>query len=476
MSSETEVLIIFLAVLIFIIAGGLFLDSQIKIDKEEILITTDKTEYEQGGIVEATVKNNSDKNLFIDYPDVERFENNQWMLIRGGIVWPGCEAIGGMPYLPVDPLDDAVKYQWDQKEKWCDMDNNAHFQEVTAGKYRIESRIIDRTKSEIEDPNNISGLPTKKYLYSNEFTIKEKDQRYSVNYINDNAAQLNGKDIVLEGDITEYCITNSAMWMDGKFKDSTGEIPVIGAREVFHGCFDANFTNETVDQIGIEIDATVKYEEMFDHIGKSVGKVLYLLIKEKSAIDPRCSQKVEEAGSGGNICTVESLGYEFDPEIKKCVGKMVTGCSTKTPFSSLEECQKICEISAGKELPFETITKGDGYYWEKKNYVIKSEEEWVKVLKETGTEVPEPIDFSKDMVIVVSMTATTGGYNIEIVKIIETNDSLEVFIRQISPGPKCIVTQAATSPYHIVKVQKSDKEAIFKIENVKIENEVTICE
>lgn len=70
-------------------------------------------------------------------------------------------------------------------------------------------------------------------------------------------------------------------------------------------------------------------------------------IKEKSAIDPRCGQKVSIAG----VCEgklIDDIGYEFNSKIEKCNEKVVggNGCKVETPFNSLEECQKTCEKSA----------------------------------------------------------------------------------------------------------------------------------
>jgi len=183
---------------------------------------------------------------------------------------------------------------------------------------------------------------------------------------------------------------------------------------------------------------------------------------EKSAIDPRCGGKVEFNPD----CAIATVvyGYEFDSIKEKC--KEINaggGCDFKTLFNAMEECRKVCETSAGKEIPFETIIKGfNSNQAEKKNYVIKNEGEWAGILTETGAELPAPVDFTKDMIIAVFQgVKMTGGYGIEITKIIETDNNIEVYIKETSPGPKCNVTQAITNPYHIVKLAKSDKEIKF---------------
>lgn len=127
---------------------------------------------------------------------------------------------------------------------------------------------------------------------------------------------------------------------------------------------------------------------------------------------------------------------------------------------------------SGNELKFETVLKGPhNANAEKKNYIIKTQAEWMQLLQKIGDELIAPIDFNKDMVIAVFQgQQPTGGYATEIMKILETELNLEVRIKEISPGPNCIVTQALTNPYHIVKLQKSAKEVL-----INVAKEITDC-
>jgi len=146
----------------------------IKPPEKKVIITTDKTEYELGETVGITIKNNSSIRNFIDYPIIENLVNNQW-IPSGSVVWPGCWVTGGLVYLPLES-NSSNSYRWDQKIKWCSSDMkdlNTYSKEVLSGTYRVKSRMITRTKSEAEDPNNISGQPAET-IYSKEFTIKEK--------------------------------------------------------------------------------------------------------------------------------------------------------------------------------------------------------------------------------------------------------------------------------------------------------------
>jgi len=147
----------------------------------KLAILTDKAEYEQGEEVKISVINNTEDEIFLTFPSIEIYEQDdtdlgggQWRAIR--MVWSGCGVAGGLSYLPLSAGGSSV-YAWDQKEKWCPEEKpwgaRMDFQNARGGKYRISSVIVERTKDVEEDPNNISGQPTDNFVYSNEFTINE---------------------------------------------------------------------------------------------------------------------------------------------------------------------------------------------------------------------------------------------------------------------------------------------------------------
>lgn len=119
----------------------------------------------------------------------------------------------------------------------------------------------------------------------------------------------------------------------------------------------------------------------------------------------------------------------------------------------------------GKEISFETIESGaHSAHSEKNNYVINTGNDWANLWTMMGkTTSPLEVDFAQNTVIAVFLGShSTGGYGIQIVKIVENPRVMEILVKEISPGPECDVTQAFTQPYHIVKIQKTDKEIIFK--------------
>ncbi len=194
-------------------------------------------------------------------------------------------------------------------------------------------------------------------------------------------------------------------------------------------------------------------------------------ITGKTAVDPRCSQKVIS-----KPCACGATGYEFDSDSGFCHTVSTGCCDFKTPFNSLEECQKTCENGSisEKELKFKTIeTESYPYRKNAENLIIKNAKDWTQLWNSLGhSALPPEVDFTSDMIIgVFQGEKSTGGYGIEINKIIEKGNAIEASVTETSPGRGCMVTLAFTSPFQVVKAQRSDKEVVFKTEKV-----ITQCE
>lgn len=100
--------------------------------------------------------------------------------------------------------------------------------------------------------------------------------------------------------------------------------------------------------------------------------------------------------------------------------------------------------------------------------VVKDRKAWSKLWRRVHARrrpLPEPpqIDFETQMVLAVFLgIKRTGGYDVRIVRVVESGRRLEVFVKSSSPAPGDIVTQALTAPYHIVVVPKSEKRVVFR--------------
>jgi hypothetical protein len=119
----------------------------------------------------------------------------------------------------------------------------------------------------------------------------------------------------------------------------------------------------------------------------------------------------------------------------------------------------------GENREFETLFQTfDSRHEEEMFYIIGDEETftdlWVNKLEEEMFEV----DFDEKMVLAVFLgEKPSGGYNVEITEIIETDTTLEVMVNETIPGEDDMVTMALTYPSHVVMLDKCVKEVVFNM-------------
>ena len=88
---------------------------------------------------------------------------------------------------------------------------------------------------------------------------------------------------------------------------------------------------------------------------------------------------------------------------------------------------------------------------------------WIEHHAAVSAEMPA-LDFQKYMVLgAFAGTKPSGGYNLEITKIEENQDYLEVMLLLTQPDYNCFVSSVLTQPYVIVATQVSDKLVKFKV-------------
>ena len=128
-------------------------------------------------------------------------------------------------------------------------------------------------------------------------------------------------------------------------------------------------------------------------------------------------------------------------------------------------------------LGFETIAKGHASgIAERVFYSIYNSNDWEDIWLKMNSnileqrELPE-VDFDKYIVIAMFQgSKSSGGYDIEATKVVETNYTLNnvvrVTVKETFPGNDCQVTTIITSPYHIIKIPKTGKDINFLMTNV----------
>ena len=123
------------------------------------------------------------------------------------------------------------------------------------------------------------------------------------------------------------------------------------------------------------------------------------------------------------------------------------------------------------EIPFTTLMKGEcGAHDEAKDYVITNMSAWEDLFVQTDCLVPveniskkdwtPEVDFSKKLLIAVyGGRHGTSGYPIEVIKIIASQQSYTVYVREKTPGK--YANQIGTYPYHVVTIDKTNLPIFF---------------
>jgi hypothetical protein len=115
----------------------------------------------------------------------------------------------------------------------------------------------------------------------------------------------------------------------------------------------------------------------------------------------------------------------------------------------------------GGKIRIEREWKGSqsGYTFPSK-YIIETDVQWGEVwdkvhrFRHPKPALPE-IDFKNETVIAVFMgVKKSGGYDIFITEIIETEKEINVMVKERKPSPDTVQIMVLTQPYHIVVIKK----------------------
>lgn len=124
----------------------------------------------------------------------------------------------------------------------------------------------------------------------------------------------------------------------------------------------------------------------------------------------------------------------------------------------------------GTQLFFQTIEqRAMSGINEKEEHVVTDDKQWAALwAKVHRNQSPVPnmqaINFDREQVVAVFMgTKNSGGYGIEIKRVIDTGKQIVVLVEETTPPEGGIVTMAITQPFHIIKIENPDsKPVVFK--------------
>jgi len=110
--------------------------------------------------------------------------------------------------------------------------------------------------------------------------------------------------------------------------------------------------------------------------------------------------------------------------------------------------------------------------------VLKSEEAFNKFWEETfsGFDMPPTqasVDFNNRWVVAAFMgMQRKGGFSAEVISLTEKEQSTEILLQHLKPGPDCMSTMAIEFPFLIVSIKKPSSEEI----SFQVMEKVYTCE
>jgi hypothetical protein len=121
-------------------------------------------------------------------------------------------------------------------------------------------------------------------------------------------------------------------------------------------------------------------------------------------------------------------------------------------------------------IPFTTVARGPISGIESPRQVtVRSQAEWETLWKaHAGSQAIPPVDFSSTMVVGVFLgSRPSGGFTVEISRIVREGGSLIVEYRERKPGPGAVAAQLLTSPFHLVTLDRQDGPVEFRAVETK---------
>lgn len=121
---------------------------------------------------------------------------------------------------------------------------------------------------------------------------------------------------------------------------------------------------------------------------------------------------------------------------------------------------------------FKTVIEGSGRnisIKEEGQKIIKNKSEWQELWNsmfsnQTEKTSPIQVDFKKYLLVAVfSGQKETGGHAIRVESVQNQKDKIVIKVVETSPAENCILTPVLTSPFEIIKIEKSNLPIEFSI-------------
>ena len=131
-------------------------------------------------------------------------------------------------------------------------------------------------------------------------------------------------------------------------------------------------------------------------------------------------------------------------------------------------CLLFVVLAIGSRLapvPFTNVAAGaDSAIEDHQEVVVRSAADWKTLWKKHAPDRSMPaVDFTKSMVVGVFLGfRNSAGYRVTITGVDREGDDVVVTWREEAPGPKEIVAQMLTFPYHLVRIDRAPGTVKFR--------------
>ena len=106
---------------------------------------------------------------------------------------------------------------------------------------------------------------------------------------------------------------------------------------------------------------------------------------------------------------------------------------------------------------------------ESRRLVIRDANAWAQFWSELGVGDRPSVDFNHDVVVAVAAgQRPTGGYEIAIDRVTQSDGQLTVEVVERTPGPNCMTTASLTQPVDVVVVPAADAKSLSFLERKEI--------
>jgi hypothetical protein len=106
---------------------------------------------------------------------------------------------------------------------------------------------------------------------------------------------------------------------------------------------------------------------------------------------------------------------------------------------------------------------------EARRLVIRDANAWDEFWSELGVGERPNVDFTRDVVVAVAAgQRSTGGYEIAVDRVTQSNGELSVEVVERTPGPNCMTAASLTQPVDVVVVPAADAQSWSFLERKEI--------